>query len=67
MFSLFIFFGIYYLLFSEILYDYIFLSSLIFFVGFLDDLKIKITPAKRLIVMILILFSFIFFSLKFYM
>ena len=65
MFSLFIFFGIYYLLFSEILYDYIFLSSLIFFVGFLDDLKIKITPAKRLIVMILILFSFSYiFQLK---
>ena len=56
--SLFISFKIYYLLFSEILYDYIFLSSLIFFVGFLDDLKIKITPARRLIVMILILFSF---------
>ena len=34
MFSLLIFFEIYYLLFSEILYDYIFLSSLIFFVGF---------------------------------
>ena len=34
MFSLFTFFGIYYLLFSEILYGYIFLSSLIFFVGF---------------------------------
>ena len=65
MFSLFTFFGIYYLLFSEILYGYIFLSSLIFFVGFLDDLKIKITPAKRLIMMILILFSFSYvFQLK---
>ena len=65
MFSLFIFFEIYYLLFSEILYDYIFLSLLTFVVGFLDDLKIKIRPARRLIVMILILFSFTYiFQLK---
>ncbi len=65
LFSFYILFGIYYLLFSNVLLNYIFLSSIIFFVGFLDDLKIKITPTKRLILMIITLFSFIyFFELK---
>ena len=60
--SLFIFFEIYYLLYSKILYEYIFLSSFIFFIGFLDDLKISITPSKRLTLMIIILSLFIYFS-----
>ena len=61
MLSLSIFFGIYYLLFSSILYDYILLSSLIFLIGFLDDIKINISPLKRLITMIIILFLFVYF------
>ena len=61
LFSLLIFFGIYYLLFSKILYDYIFLSSSIFLIGFLDDLKINITPFKRLLAMIITLFLFVYF------
>tara|TARA_B100001989_G_C24513573_1_gene451826 strand:+ start:363 stop:1424 length:1062 start_codon:yes stop_codon:yes gene_type:complete len=61
LFSLLIFFEIYYLLFSKVLFDYIFLSSLIFFIGFLDDLKINITPFKRLVAMIIVLFLFVYF------
>ena len=59
-FSLSIFFVIYYLLYSKILYDYIFISYSMFLVGFLDDLKINIKPSKRLIIMVLILFMLIY-------
>ena len=58
--SLSIFFVIYYLLYSQILYDYIFISYSMFLVGFLDDLKINIKPSNRLITMVLLLFLFIF-------
>ena len=51
--SLFVFFGIYYLLYSKILYEYIFLCSSLFLVGYLDDIKIKISPKQRLYLMIL--------------
>ena len=46
---------IYYLLYSEILYDYLLISASMFFIGFLDDLKIRINPLKRLFLMILLL------------
>ena len=59
--SLSIFFVIYYLLYSQSLYDYIFISFSMFLVGFLDDLKINIKPSKRLIIMVLLLFLLIFF------
>ena len=59
-FSLSIFFAIYYLLYSKILYDYIFISYSMFLVGFLDDLKINIKPFTRLIIMVLLLFLFIY-------
>ena len=59
--SLSIFFVIYYLLYSQILYDYIFISYSMFLVGFMDDLKINIKPFKRLLIMVLLLFLFIFF------
>ena len=58
--SLSIFFVIYYLLYSKILYDYIFISYSMFLVGFLDDLKINIKPFSRLIIMVLLLFLFIY-------
>ena len=58
--SLSIFFVIYYLLYSKILYDYILISYAMFLVGFLDDLKINIRPSIRLIIMILILFLIIY-------
>ena len=44
-----IFFYFYYLLYGKILYDYILISSSMFLIGFLDDLKIKIKPFKRLL------------------
>ena len=58
--SLSIFFIIYYLLYSKILYDYILISYSVFLLGFLDDLRINIKPLSRLIIMILLLFVFIY-------
>ncbi len=58
--SLSIFFIIYNLLYSEVLYDYIFISYSIFLIGFLDDLRIDIKPLRRLIIMVLILFIIIY-------
>ena len=55
-FSLSFFFIIYFLLYSEILYDYIFISYSVFLVGFLDDLRINIKPFTRLIIMIFLVF-----------
>lgn len=59
--SLSIFFGIYYLLYSKILFDYIFLSYSMFLVGFLDDLRFNIKPFKRLLLMIFFLSCIIIF------
>ena len=59
-FSLSVFFYIYYLLYDEVLYNYISISFSVFIVGFLDDLKINIKPLSRLIIMILLLFVFIY-------
>jgi UDP-N-acetylmuramyl pentapeptide phosphotransferase/UDP-N-acetylglucosamine-1-phosphate transferase len=59
--SLNIFFIIYYLIYSKVLYGYIFISNSMFLVGFLDDIKIKINPSKRLILMIFFLIFFINF------
>ena len=56
--SLFIF-NFYYLLYSEILYSYIFICLSLFLIGYLDDLKIKINPLMRLILMIIFLLIFI--------
>ena len=58
--SLSIFFYIYYLLYEEVLYNYIFISSSVFLIGFLDDLRINIKPLKRLMIMILLLFISIY-------
>ena len=55
--SLSIFFYIYYLLYTEVLYNYIFISFSVFIIGFLDDLRINIKPLSRLIIMILLLFA----------
>ena len=59
--SLSIFFVIYYLLYSKVLYGYILISYSMFLVGFLDDLKINIKPFKRLVIMISLLFVIIYF------
>jgi len=59
--SLFVFFGIYYLLFSKILYEYVFLCTSLFLVGYLDDIKMKIAPNSRLTLMIVFLIIYIIF------
>ena len=55
------FFLIYFLLYSKILYEYIFISNLMFIIGFLDDIKIKVSPSKRLLLMTTFLFCVIHF------
>ena len=57
--SLILFFFIYYLIFLEILYEYIFICSSLFLIGYLDDTKIKINPITRLILMTSFLIIFI--------
>ena len=59
--SLSIFFYIYYLLYAEVLYNYILISYSVFLIGFLDDLRINIKPFKRLTLMVFLLFIIIYF------
>jgi len=54
--SLNIFFFFYFLLYSNALHEYIFICNLMFLIGFLDDIKIKVSPSKRLALMIIFLF-----------
>jgi UDP-N-acetylmuramyl pentapeptide phosphotransferase/UDP-N-acetylglucosamine-1-phosphate transferase len=56
-----IFLVFYYLIYSKILFEYFFICNLMFLIGFLDDLKFKISPSRRLILMIIFLFLFIRF------
>ena len=56
-----VFLVFYYLIYSKILFEYFFICNLMFLIGFLDDLKIKISPSKRLILMII----FLFFCIRF--
>ena len=51
-----IFLVFYYLIYSKILFEYFLICNLMFLIGFLDDLKIKISPSRRLILMIIFLF-----------
>jgi len=63
--SLSIFFILYYFLFEKILIDYIALSLSMFLIGFLEDIKFKINPNYRLLLMIIFLsFFIIFFSIR---
>ena len=59
--SLNIFFLVNFLLYSKFLYEYIFICNLMFLIGFLDDIKIKVSPSKRLLLMIITLFFSIHF------
>jgi len=59
--SLFIFFLINYALFSKIFYEYVLIGTSLFFLGYLDDIKIKIRPTTRLIYMIISLIILINF------
>ena len=58
--SLSIFFLIYYLLYKEVLYNYILISYAVFVVGFLDDLRINIEPLRRLLILVFLLFTIIY-------
>ncbi len=60
--SLNIFLIIYYLLYSKFLFDYFFIANLMFLIGFLDDVKVNISPSKRLVLMILFLLFLIHFA-----
>ena len=63
--SLNFFFIIYYLIYSKILFDYIFVCNLMFVVGFLDDLRTNISASKRLTLMIIFLFFIVhYFPIK---
>ncbi len=57
--SFLIFLGIYYLLFSEVLYQYFFICTSLFFIGYLDDIKKEVSSNVRLILMIIIFIFFI--------
>ena len=59
--SLNIFFVIYYLIYSKIYFEYFIVCNLMFLIGFLDDIRTKISPSKRLILMIVFLFVSIYF------
>ncbi|MDC0477251.1 undecaprenyl/decaprenyl-phosphate alpha-N-acetylglucosaminyl 1-phosphate transferase [Pelagibacteraceae bacterium] len=61
MISLNIFFLIYYLIYSNILNEYIFICNFMFLIGFLDDIKFKVSPLKRLLLMIFSLFFSVHF------
>ncbi len=56
-----IFFGLYYLLFNKFLHEYFFICLSLFLIGCLDDIKIKISPNRRLTFMIFFLVIFVFF------
>ena len=63
LFSLFILF--YFLIFDIFLIDYFTISLLLFFLGFLDDIKIKISPNIRLVLMLtILLFCINIFSIQ---
>ena len=63
--SLTIFFILYYFLFEELLLDYFILSIALFSLGFLEDMKLKISPNYRLVLMVAVLIFFIvFFSIN---
>ena len=60
--SLTIFFILYNFLFNIFLFNYFVLSILLFSIGFLEDIKFKISPKYRLGLMIIVLSFFILFS-----
>ena len=63
--SLILFFIVYFFLVELILLDYVVISLSLFILGFLDDIKIKINPTARLLLMIsVLLFCIHFFSIK---
>jgi len=65
LFLFFFFIFSYFLIFNIFLKDYFTISLLLFFLGFLDDIKIKINPSIRLILMlVLLIFCINIFSIQ---
>ncbi len=63
--TLIIFIYIYYLLYDYILFEYLFIGLSMFSIGYLDDMKLKLSPNLRLFLMIICLTLFInFLSIK---
>ena len=63
--SITLFLFIYYLLYSQILYVYFFTGISLFLIGYIDDIKIRISPNLRLLLMAVSLVIFInIFSIK---
>ena len=63
--SLLVFITMYFLLFNNILTDYLYLPVLLFLLGFTDDIKIRMNPNARLILMFMaLLLSIIFLSIN---
>ena len=59
--SLGLFFTLYYFLFQKILLDYLVLTIVMFFLGFLEDLKLSLRAIYRLLIMSILLYFFIYF------
>ena len=57
--SLILFFIIYYILYSTLVYEYIFVCLSLFLLGWLDDIKIQINPKTRLALMAVFLMVYI--------
>ena len=58
--SLSLFFTLYYFLFQKILLDYMVLTIMMFFLGFLEDLKLSLRAIYRLLIMSILLYFFIY-------
>ena len=62
--SLIFFFVLYDLIFGKLLLNFLILSTFFFLLGFLEDIKLKINPYYRLILMLVVLLFFVnFFSI----
>ena len=59
--SLGLFFVFYYFLFEKVLIDYLVLTIAMFFLGFLEDLKLSLRAIYRLLIMSILLYFFIYF------
>ena len=59
--SLGLFFTLYYFLFEKVLIDYLVLTIAMFFLGFLEDLKLSLRAIYRLLIMSILLYFFIYF------
>ncbi len=65
--SLFLIIYFYYVIFDQILFEYIFIGTSLFLIGYMDDIKIMISPIIRLLLMVFFILIIInFLSIKIY-